>query len=82
MGKKRKLSAATAVALALPSCKSLTTSPHFSQQPKRTLSFGAIWAGSFPSLVDHNVKVHTLILGTHPSIASLQQEQYFGHPMK
>ena len=83
MTKKRKISAATAVAMALPSCKSLTTSPHFMQQPTaRTLSFGAIWAGNFPSLVDQQIKVHTLILGTHPSIRSLKEEQYFGHPMK
>ena len=25
--------------------------------------------------------VHTLILGTHPSIASLSQNQYYGHPL-
>jgi hypothetical protein len=47
----------------------------------RTESFGALWAGSFPDL-DQNVEPHTLILGTHPSIQSLAQEQYYGHPMK
>jgi hypothetical protein len=47
----------------------------------RTESFGALCAGSFPDL-DQNVEPHTLILGTHPSIKSLAQEQYYGHPMK
>jgi hypothetical protein len=47
----------------------------------RTESFGALWAGSFPDL-DQSVEPHTLILGTHPSIKSLAQEQYYGHPMK
>lgn len=27
-------------------------------------------------------KPHTLILGTHPSVTSLTQRQYYGHPMK
>jgi len=27
------------------------------------------------------IDVHTLILGTHPSIRSLSEEQYYGHPM-
>ena len=31
---------------------------------------------------DRRVVPHTLILGTHPSIASLEQSQYYGHPMK
>lgn len=47
----------------------------------RTESFGALWAGSFPDL-DSYVEPHTLILGTHPSVKSLAQEQYYGHPMK
>jgi hypothetical protein len=47
----------------------------------RTESFGALWAGSFPDL-DQSVEPHTLILGTHPSIKSLEEQQYYGHPMK
>jgi len=46
----------------------------------RTESFGAIWAGNFPDL--EPVEPHTLILGTHPSIKSLEEKQYYGHPMK
>ena len=61
------------------------------ESPKRTQSFDAIWAGNVhqgrPSISDsdstHNMKqlpkVHTLILGTHPSITSLSKHQYFGH---
>jgi hypothetical protein len=47
----------------------------------RTESFGALWAGSFPDF-DQNVEPHTLILGTHPSVKSLDQQRYYGHPMK
>uniref|UniRef100_A0A7S4K3B2 Uracil-DNA glycosylase-like domain-containing protein n=1 Tax=Odontella aurita TaxID=265563 RepID=A0A7S4K3B2_9STRA len=56
--------------------------------PPRTSSFQPIWAGSLPSFglkfeedSCANMKVHTLILGTHPSIASLDAAQYFGHNM-
>jgi G:T/U-mismatch repair DNA glycosylase len=37
---------------------------------------------SFPPQVnsDTSIKIHTLILGTHPSITSLAKVQYFGHP--
>ena len=31
---------------------------------------------------DSDMKIHTLILGTHPSIKSLAQSQYYGHPLK
>jgi hypothetical protein len=47
----------------------------------RTESFGALWAGSLPDL-DQNVEPHTLILGTHPSVKSLEEQRYYGHPMK
>jgi hypoxanthine-DNA glycosylase len=47
----------------------------------KTSSFGALWAGNFTELQHENVQVHTLILGTHPSITSLEENRYFGHPM-
>jgi len=46
---------------------------------KRTSSFEPLWAGTHEPTT--NVKVHTLILGTHPSITSLSKSQYFGHTM-
>lgn len=30
---------------------------------------------------DPTVKVHTLVVGTHPSIQSLSKRQYYGHPL-
>ena len=36
---------------------------------------------SFQPLFHEEIPVHTLILGTHPSIKSLSENQYFGHPM-
>jgi G:T/U-mismatch repair DNA glycosylase len=33
-------------------------------------------------LQDRNIEAHTLILGTHPSIKSLSESQYYGHTMK
>ena len=36
---------------------------------------------SFQPLFTKKNLVHTLILGTHPSIKSLSENQYFGHPM-
>jgi len=48
-----------------------------SKNPKavisRTQSFGAA--------VSSQTLPHTLILGTHPSIKSLQEQQYYGHPV-
>lgn len=52
----------------------------------RTESFSAVWHGSLAPKEFRDggapVKPHTLILGTHPSIASLDYQQYFGHDMK
>lgn len=31
---------------------------------------------------ESDMKIHTLILGTHPSITSLAENKYFGHPLK
>jgi len=47
----------------------------------RTSSFEPLWTGSLFPDSDTPPRVHTLIVGTHPSIASLAQEQYFGHTM-
>jgi len=60
---------------------------------RRTQSFGASYVGNLhlPSHYDTNTsfttlsttttsnQIHTLILGTHPSITSLSKEEYFGH---
>jgi hypothetical protein len=53
-----------------------------------TQSFGAVTATTYKShgkYVDPEatpVDIHTLILGTHPSIQSLEKTQYYGHPVK
>lgn len=44
-----------------------------SSDVERTQSFNAVTSS------DKSVKIHTLVLGTHPSITSLSKEQYFGH---
>ena len=55
---------------------------------KRTESFGAVWSGSSLFQDGQNkpfvpvIPPHTLILGTHPSIASLTKGEYYGHTMK
>jgi hypoxanthine-DNA glycosylase len=52
----------------------------------RTSSFPPLTADQFPHWQEEfsrkgrqPVLPHTLILGTHPSVTSLQQEQYYGH---
>ena len=53
-----------------------------------TQSFGAVTYATYKSngrQVDPDVKpvdIHTLILGTHPGIQSLEKSEYYGHPMK
>ncbi len=45
----------------------------------RTESFEPMWHGTLHP--ETSVKVHTLILGTHPSVQSLEKSQYYAHPM-
>ncbi|MGK3742509.1 MAG: hypoxanthine-DNA glycosylase [Bacillariaceae sp.] len=45
---------------------------------QRTQSFEPMWHGTFHP--ESNIKIHTLFLGTHPSIVSLEKVQYFGFP--
>ena len=47
---------------------------------ERTESFQPVSHLTFNPQSDR--KIHTLILGTHPSIKSLAQSQYYGHPLK
>ena len=47
----------------------------------KTSSFDVLWAGNFPEHIGIPVEIHTLILGTHPSVTSLKENKYFGHPM-
>lgn len=46
---------------------------------QRTQSFDVLWHGTLHPQT--SIKIHTLILGTHPSIKSLEKLQYFGHTM-
>jgi double-stranded uracil-DNA glycosylase len=47
----------------------------------RTVSFSACWAGNFELTMNNDpTQPHTLILGTHPSVASLSGNEYYGHP--
>ena len=45
---------------------------------QRTQSFEPMWHGAFHP--ESNIKIHTLFLGTHPSLVSLEKVQYFGFP--
>lgn len=45
----------------------------------RTQSFDVLWHGALHPTT--SIKIHTLILGTHPSITSLEKSQYYGHAM-
>jgi G:T/U-mismatch repair DNA glycosylase len=50
--------------------------------PQRTVSFSACWAGNFELTMNNDaIQPHTLILGTHPSVASLSGNEYYGHPL-
>lgn len=45
----------------------------------RTESFEPVWSKNYTPAGQSPVPVHTLLLGTHPSITSLDRQQYFGH---
>jgi len=49
-----------------------------------TRSFEAVTAATWPHLSEEHrsTPIHTLIVGTHPSITSLGKSQYYGHPLK
>jgi hypothetical protein len=55
-----------------------------SKNNTRTQSFHPLWSGSLDGFEreDSIVEPHTLILGTHPSVTSLQKQQSYAHPMK
>ena len=72
------------------------SSPQNEQKGKRTKSFDACWAGNIrkflsdqpcldsPSAILNNntsIKIHTLILGTHPSVKSLDEHKYYANPL-
>lgn len=62
--------------------KAVTTSSAKKPKVERTHSFQPVWHGSMvkKSGDDSEVAdVHTLVLGTHPSIASLSKSEMFGH---
>jgi len=52
-------------------------SPRKQSVVPKTKSFDAVVASRFASLRDKNIPIHTLILGTHPSEASLSEQQYY-----
>ncbi|KAL3935331.1 MAG: hypothetical protein SGBAC_009130 [Bacillariaceae sp.] len=49
-----------------------------------TVSFSALTAYNFTATKEQDIipPVHTLLLGTHPSVTSLEESRYYGHPMK
>ena len=60
-----------------PDAASESTATHIKTEKvevERTQSFAP------QTNADKSISVHTLVLGTHPSIASLAKERYFGHP--
>jgi hypothetical protein len=47
-----------------------------------TSSFGPLTADNFPNSENKDIKIHTLILGTHPSVKSFEEDQYYAHKQK
>ncbi|KAG7362011.1 T/U mismatch-specific DNA glycosylase [Nitzschia inconspicua] len=64
------------------SSSSSSSSSRTKKQTPVTTSFQPVWSGRYDNIPQNTVvvPVHTLILGTHPSIASFREDQYFGHP--
>jgi hypothetical protein len=56
--------------------------PRTSSFPPLTADQFPYWQKEFSRKGLQPVLPHTLILGTHPSVTSLQQEQYYGHAVK
>ncbi|CAJ1966506.1 unnamed protein product [Cylindrotheca closterium] len=71
--------------------ESSTSTPKKKSSPKKkraksgptpsTSSFDAVTAANFTKSNQVIPPVHTLLLGTHPSVQSLKENRYYGHPM-
>ena len=59
--------------------KAVATSSAKKPKVERTQSFQPVWHGSMVEKSGDSEVVHTLVLGTHPSIASLSKCEMFGH---
>mmetsp|Transcript_10333 Transcript_10333/g.15188 ORF Transcript_10333/g.15188 Transcript_10333/m.15188 type:complete len:378 (+) Transcript_10333:778-1911(+) len=64
---------------ATPSAKKKLNPKKTQSLPQTTESFDPIWFKHYTPTGQNPVPVHTLLLGTHPSITSLDRQQYFGH---
>jgi len=88
--KKKSLRVATAEMVSASTSSPFTTSSLSVQNNNNvhnengctTQSFGAITASNFTGLKDKNIPVHTLLLGTHPSVISFEKDQYYANPLK
>lgn len=72
-GKKRKLAV---------KCEKMDNIEQRKQQPTDELEakHNPTHTQSFKAQYNPSVQIHTLVLGTHPSITSLAKTQYFGYP--
>lgn len=81
--KKRRTVQMTAASVtpSPPPKKKRSNSNYNKQEPRTTTthSFDALWAGTVG--IDSFVQIHTLILGTHPSVTSLEKNEYFSYPV-
>jgi double-stranded uracil-DNA glycosylase len=79
---KQVMSEQSPTTVAAAATTTTTTTTNFHKKRKHyyaplTTSFQPVWSGRWDDV--QTIPVHTLILGTHPSIKSLQEQQYFGH---